>query len=172
MEQWIDAPRFPNYEVSTYGNVRNKSTKRMLKPFPDRYGYLRLSIGTVDNVYIHRLVCEAFYGLPSDRNAQVNHIDNDRQNNHVLNLEWCTPRENITWGVRRGNIDPIKASMRASEVNQRPVRIIETDQTFPSVKACADFIGVPPTNVSRCLAGCRRGQALHGYHLEYVAEGE
>lgn len=168
MEEWIDLIRFPNYQVSTHGRVRQKCTGHILKPFSDRYGYLRLSLGNTDNVYIHRLVCETFYGQPQYGQTQVNHIDGNRQNNHVLNLEWCTPKENIQWGVLNGRIDPSKGSARAREVNVRPVRIIELNRVFDSVTDCADFLGVQPTNVSRCLVGVRKGQKLHGYHIEFV----
>lgn len=168
MERWSVIPQYSNYEISTHGRVRNKRTGRILKPFADRYGYLRVSLGNIDNVYIHRLVAETFFGLPEDPSMQINHIDCDRQNNHVLNLEWCTPKENIRWSVRRGNIDPNIGLRKAREANLKPVRLIETDRYFPCVKDCADFLGVKPTNVSRCLIGERKGQSIHGYHVEFV----
>lgn len=168
MEVWITASGFPSYEISSHGRVRNKRTGYILRPFPDRYGYLRVSLGNVDNVYIHRLVCESFHGLPDDDRCQVNHIDCDRQNNHSSNLEWCNGSENIRWGVTHGDIDPMKGSIRAREVNMKPVRIVELDKVFSCVKECAEYLGVPATNVSRCLVGYRKGQRLHGYHIEFV----
>lgn len=168
MEVWIDILDFPSYEVSSRGRVRNRRTGLILKPSPDRYGYLRVSLGNVDNVYIHRLVCENFYGPPRRGYDHVNHIDGDRQNNNVFNLEWCSPQENIMWGVIKGTINPMKGLEKAREVNLKPVRIVELDRIFSSVRDCADFLGVPPTNVSRCLVGQRKGQKLHGYHIEFV----
>jgi hypothetical protein len=170
MEHWVDLVRFPNYEISTHGRVRNRRTGHILTPFPDRYGYLRVSIGSTDNVYIHRLMCETFYGSPDETQTQVNHIDCDRQNNHILNLHWCTPSENIRWAVAHGNCNPRRASAAAAKVNVRAVRLIETGDVFSSVKECARFLGVEPTNVSRCLTGQRKGQRLKGYHIEYVEE--
>lgn len=168
-ELWIDMnDRFPNHQLSSYGRVRNKKTGHILKPFSDRYGYSRVSIGNTDNVYIHRLVCEYFYGEPTEDRPHVNHIDCDRQNNHVLNLEYCSPKENTKWGVYNGNINPQKGLRRAREVNLKPVRIVETGELFNSVKECAKYFGVSPTNISRCLVGERKGQKVHGYHVEYV----
>ena len=168
MELWVDIEDFPNYQVSNKGRVRNKRNGYILKPFADRYGYLRLSIGNTDNVYIHKLVCQAFNGNPPNYNYQINHIDSNRQNNCASNLEWCTAKENIAHGIRYGNIDPEKGLRVAREVNPKPIRIVELNKTFSSVKDCADFIGVHPTNVSRCLSGSRKGQRLHGYHLEFA----
>ena len=170
MEVWADLAYFPNHQVSSKGRVRNRRTGYVLKPFADRYGYLRLSIGNTDNVYVHRLVCETFHGSPPDSTYQVNHIDCDRQNNDANNLEWCTGSYNIKWGVEHGNVKPMIGLARAAEVNPKSVRIVELEREFPSVKDCAEFLGVQPTNVSRCLRGSRKGQRLHGYTLEYIEE--
>lgn len=168
MDTFVDVYGFPSYEINTHGEIRHKKNKRILRAFPDRYGYLRVSLGDVDNVYVHKLMCLTFFGPSPYPNAQINHIDRNRQNNDILNLEWCTPSENIRWSIQNGSIDPNKASMKAMEVNRKRVRLKETGDIFNSVKECADFLGVSPTNVSRCLRGSRKGQALHGYHLEYV----
>jgi hypothetical protein len=60
--------------------------------------------------------------------------------------------------------------MAASKVNVKTVRIVETGDIFSSVKDCAEFLGVEPTNVSRCLRGQRKGQRIKGYHIEYIEE--
>lgn len=168
MKEWRDISGHPNHQISEDGQVRNRKTGHILKQSPDRYGYMRLSLGSTDNVYVHRVVCEAFHGEPIGARTQVNHIDCDRQNNSASNLEWCTPSENIKWGVSHGNLDPSVGLARAREVNQKPVRIAELDRTFPSVKDCADFLGTKPNRVSRCIVGERKGQRLHGYHVEHA----
>lgn len=168
MSSWMDIPSRPNYQANMLGQIRNKRTGHILKPSYDRYGYQKLSLGNADNVQVHRLVCEAFYGPAPDDTYQVDHGDTNRSNNHISNLQWTTPSENIKHGVRCGNIDPVKASMKAREVNMRPVRFLETGEIFPSILDCANYLGVKPTNVSRCLTGSRKGQRLHGYHIEYA----
>lgn len=171
-EEWIDLypqlHHFPNHQISTCGRVRNKRTGHILKPFSDRYGYLRVSIGNTDNVYIHRLVCEAFFGPAPEGCDQINHIDCNRQNNSVFNLEWCDAKHNIHWGLEHGSIDWKPGIKRAIEVNRTLVRIVETDEIFPSVKDLAEYLNVKPTNVSRVLTGERKGQRLKGYHIEYA----
>lgn len=170
MELWADITWKPSHQISTKGRVRNSRTGYILTPFPDRYGYLRVSLGNYDNVYIHKLVCETFHGAPPDDSYQVNHIDCNRQNNCVENLEWCTASHNVYWGVLHGNVNPQIGLDRAREANLKPVIIVELNRIFDSVKDCAEFLGVAPTNVSRCLKGSRKGQRLHGYKIEYLEE--
>ena len=170
MEYWKDHWRFPNHEFSSYGRIRNKRTGHILKGVKDKDGYIIVSIGNVDNLRAHRLICEVFHGESIGERCQVNHIDSNRANNRADNLEWVTPSENSIHGCRYGYIDPMRGLRRATELSRKTVRIIETGQVFSSVKECAEYLGVPPTNVSRCLVGYRKGQRLHGYRLEFVDE--
>ena len=89
-----------HYEVSTFGTVINKKTKRMLTPFI-RSGYPTVLIpigdGNVKHFPLHRLVAETF--LPNPLNLpQVNHKDQNKLNPRVDNLEWCTCQYNINYG--------------------------------------------------------------------------
>ena len=167
-EIWFDLEDFSTHQVSSHGRIKNKKTGLILKAFLDRYGYLRVSIGNVDNVYVHILVCKTFIGPAPEPGMEVNHIDTNRQNNHVLNLEWVTRSDNAKWAIYKGHSRPEIALQKAIEMNHKPVRIIELDRVFPSVRDCAEFLGVLPNSVSRCLRGVRKGQRLHGYHLEYA----
>lgn len=166
--RWYDLPGFPNHQGSLSGEIRHKRKKNILKPHIDKDGYCVMSLGSVDNVKVHRVLCEAFQGPPPFPNAQVNHIDTNRQNNHFMNLEWVTPSENIKWGVYKGNVDYTKGLRRAAEVNPKPVRVVETGEEFSSVKECAEHFGVKPQNISRVLTGVRKGQRFHGCHLEFI----
>lgn len=165
---WYDLPGYPNHQGSLRGEIRHKRKKNILRPHIDKDGYQVLSLGSADNVKVHRVLCEAFYGKAPEGRNQVNHIDCNRQNNHFMNLEWVSPSENVKWGVTKGNIKPEKGLKRASEVNPKPVRIVETGQTFNSVKECGEYFGVRPGNISRVLVGERKGQRFHGNHLEFV----
>ena len=117
------------YKVSNYGRVKSISrtvnTWNGYKTLPDkilsqtnRNGYLRCAIGNV-----HRIVAMAFLET-SDYSLQVNHIDGNKKNNTVENLEWCTPSENIMHGWKNGlyNEDTrkkmsLKASSRVGNKN-------------------------------------------------------
>ena len=169
---WYPIPNHPNHEVSLRGHVRHKKTHHVLRPIVDKDGYYRMSLGNVDNVPVHRIVCSSIYGEPPKGKTQVNHRDSNRQNNHFLNLEWVSPKENVIHGIKYGNIDPSIGLAKAVEVNKKPVRIIETGMEFDSVKECAEYFHAKPTNISRVLSGSRKGQAFHKCHLEYIEKDD
>lgn len=112
-EEWRAAPGFVGfYEVSSYGRVRriigfaspdgrNYVASEFLPMrfyLDNRWGYptIRLSLrkGGGRTALVHRLVCIAFHGPPPFPGAQVAHGDGSKDNNHVTNLRWATPKEN------------------------------------------------------------------------------
>jgi hypothetical protein len=114
MEEWKTIKGFDNYEVSNFGNVRSKDriakrndydaklSGQMLKPNVIK-GYLRVTLynGTRNKhkqFFIHRLVADAFISNPNDL-PFINHKDENKMNNHVDNLEWCTAKYNSNYGT-------------------------------------------------------------------------
>lgn len=86
--------RAPNYEVTDTGDVRNRATGKMLKPFiADRTGHLAVTLHE-KRYYVHVLVAEAFAARPPGC-VEVRHLDNDPQNNRISNLAWGTRSENV-----------------------------------------------------------------------------
>ena len=90
-------PGYPGYAVSTWGNVSNTETGCILKTQETKKGYLRVDLfdedGNRKHWKVHRLVAMAFIPNP-DEKQQVNHIDGNKKNNSVSNLEWVTDEEN------------------------------------------------------------------------------
>lgn len=133
-EVWRDIKDFEGlYEISNLGRVKSLpkwmgnyySTEKVLKPKLDRYGYQKVTLCNGQNVRkyatIHRLVATAFIENTEGLNT-VNHIDGDKLNNKVDNLEWMSNRENINhaWGMGLKE----KARKKASEVHGYKCKLI------------------------------------------------
>lgn len=94
---------FENYIIDTEGNVFSKHSNRYLIPTLTQDGYQRVKLcfgnGKYINKTIHRIVAETFLLNPNNL-PQVNHKDENKLNNSVDNLEWCTIQYNNTYGSR------------------------------------------------------------------------
>ena len=107
-EIWKDVPYFEGlYQISNFGNVKSFITNKLLKPSKDRFGYVRFNAikdGKSKTLRIHRLVMEVFN--PIKDIMQINHIDGNKENNNISNLEWCTDSDNKKHAYRTGLMNP------------------------------------------------------------------
>ena len=106
---WKDIKGWEDYyEVNDNGDVRNKKTGHFVAGDVNSAGYYRVCLYNKNNTprkqrfFRHRLVAEHFIPNPNCL-PEVNHIDNDKRNNNVSNLEWCTRIENEIHSHRYGS---------------------------------------------------------------------
>ena len=164
IELWKDINGYEGlYQVSNLGRVKRVTTGRILKGRQHPHGYLLVTLSKHNiksTKTIHRLVAENF--IPKTENkSDVNHIDEDKTNNKVSNLEWVTSKENINHGTR---------TERAAKTKSIP--IIATNlttgesQEFNSTKECGRQLRLDPGNITKVLKG--KLKTLGGYIFEYA----
>lgn len=95
-EIWKTIEDFPNYDVSSFGNIRNNTSNYIMKLQKNYAGYIKISLVNENkksnNCSVHRLVAKAFINNPENK-PTVNHINDNPSNNKVTNLEWATMSE-------------------------------------------------------------------------------
>lgn len=141
-EIWLPVVGFEgSYEISSFGRIQSCTRKiltkhgyyipvkgQALKPKLDKYGYphIGLCVSRKTKWYtIHRLVA-IHYILNPDNKPQVNHIDGNKQNNHMDNLEWCTGRENHEHAAITGLRDNVPR--RGEKSNLAKLNQIQVDE--------------------------------------------
>ena len=156
---------YPEYWVSTIGNVYSMKNGRMkkLKPSKNGKGYLKVLLyknGRPKHLKVHRLVAEAF--IPNQNNLpQVNHKDEDKTNNIVSNLEWCTAKYNINYGAHNKRMTKTKSkTVLQLRMDGSLVRI------WPSVMEIQRQLGYSQGNIAACCRGERH--SAYGFKWCYA----
>lgn len=144
-ELWKDIDGFEGkYKVSTRGRVIDTKTGFEKLQYV-KQGYAVVSLNK-KNYKTHRLVASAFIPNPNNYD-EVNHIDEDKLNNDVNNLEWCTHKQNVNWGTR---------NERAAISNGTPIVCLDFDgnlvKEYPSISS-VEADGFHYSSVSACIKG-------------------
>ena len=159
IEEWKDIKGYEGlYQVSNLGRVRNVKYNRLLK-LVCLLGYMTVNLSKNNHVIkkrVHRLVAEAFIPNP-DNKPTVNHIDEDKTNNRVDNLEWATIQENNTHGSR---VQKTSKAVKAIDIATGEYNI------YCSQSQCGRELGLKSSNINRALKG--RLRQVGGYVFEYA----
>lgn len=162
-EIWKDIEDYEGlYQISNLGRVKRVKTGRILKGIKDTPGYLQVGLckkGIRNAHRIHRLVAEAF--IPNlDNKREINHIDEDKTNNSIDNLEWVTRKENINYGTRNERVSKAKSiPIIATNIKTGGV------EEFYGINECARQLGLNPSSITKVLKG--RYKQTGGYTFKY-----
>ena len=172
-EEWRDIKGYEGfYMVSSEGRIKSLSRvasngrrieERILKPRNNGYGYLVVDLckdRQPRTITVHRLVATAFLDNPKNL-PQINHIDENKANNNVSNLEWCNRKYNCNYGTR---------NERFAKAQSKPVLGTSLDGKsylyFNSTIDAERLGGFKQSAISAC---CRGKLKQHkGYKWQYV----
>lgn len=162
MELWRPIVGREWYYISTNGRVWSEHTKRLLTPTKNpRDGYMSVMLGRNKRYRLGRLVAIAF--IPNPFNLpEINHIDCQRDNDNVENLEWCDRKYNMNYGDR-GKKYGISRGIPVVQIDKNTGSIINT---FPSARDAARKLGLSSGNISRV---CNHGGTIGGFKWRKIA---
>ena len=154
---------YTKYEIYDDGRIYSYKSKKFLKPWTTKYGYKRVALtdneGNSKMYHLHRVVYEAVTSSPIPEGYEINHIDENKENNTIANLEIVTHKDNINWGT---------CIERRSETRSKAVGAYKNGElvmTFKNIMD-ADKNGYSFGCVARCCRGERKTHK--GYTWRYL----
>lgn len=165
-EIWKNIKGFNDFEVSNLGRVRNARLGLVKSQRSTPTGYKIVDLkenGQRHTRYVHRLVAEAFIENLSDH-PQVNHKDENKENNHSGNLEWCSVAYNNSYNERAKRVGQ---HHKNNHPGRKQVICICTGIAYASLNEAARQTGVNRMSIAYALNG--KQKTAGGYRWEVVA---
>ena len=183
-EIWKDIEGYEGlYQVSNTGQVKSLNYKgrgvvKLLKQAINYNGYKRVSLykdGKQKHYFVHRLVAMTFIPNPDDLPI-INHKDENKTNNNVNNLEWCTHKYNNNYGTVKERLsESTKGRYKGkNSPNAKPILMYDIEgnfiRRFDCIHDTNEYFGKEYAykNVSACLTGRRK--TVFGYVFKYADE--
>lgn len=150
------------YEASENGDIRHIANHKPRRARRNKNGYMQMNFslndgtGKTKTILVHKLIAETFIENP-DKLPYINHIDGDKTNNHVSNLEWCTASENISHAFGMGLAANKKGeeSSLAKFTNEQVREIRYIHGKGVSETSLAVLLGVSQSTIGRIVRGER-----------------
>lgn len=182
-EIWKDIKGYEGlYQISDLGRVKSLERKRecgygkqclvkckVLKFNVGKNGYLYVNLsknGCEKHYYVHRLVAKHFIPNPNNYN-EINHKDENKSNNFVKNLEWCTHKENMNYGSLKNKIIQTKTKQLGKPINQYDLNnnLIKGWESSHQIER---VLKIPHQNIIRCCKN--KVKTAGGYKWKYKTE--
>lgn len=163
---WKTINNFETYEVSDEGQVRNKKTFRVLSSNLNGRGYCKVGImkdGKRHMKLVHRLVMEAFNPVEGMEELVINHIDEDKTNNTLSNLEWCSQQYNVNYGNAQRN------RTKKQGINQYDLDF-NLLNTFENTETASKATGINSSGIRQVARGAKNRHTAGGYRWRYVED--
>lgn len=155
LDGFVRLKRYPNYGVSRDGKIYSYKRNIILSPIDNSRGYLQVQLVRPKWERVHKLVAETFIPNPNNY-KEVNHIDKNKYNNRVENLEWCTRKYNVTYS--KGN--------KVVRINPKTLE----EKEYVSIAEAARENNMQRSQITRCCM--KKMKKSHGYMWEYRKDEE
>lgn len=142
-----------DYYLTEEGQVWSEISQKFVSFQTDRYGYSKVRLACYDlpsgrwSTCVHRLMMETFCPIEGMENLQVNHIDGNKKNNSLSNLEWTTPKENIAHAIKNNLRAKVNGAAKLT-----PEQVIEICELLMNYYPCAligSLYGVDEDTIGR-----------------------
>lgn len=165
MEIWKTMKEHTDYEISNLGRIKNKKTGRIRKTTISNKGYKQIIVyinKKAKTYYVHRLVANNFIDNPNNL-KEVNHINENKLDNRVINLEWCNGEYNLHYGNR------VQRILKAKEPTFKKIK--QKDLQGNTIKIWKNIIEIQKEtsfnkqSIYKCCNG--KHKSSNGYIWEY-----
>ena len=159
-EIWKEIKNYENlYWVSNFGRVKSKN--KILTPIKRTYLQVGLYKNGIEKTfYIHKLVAQAFIPNPNNYNC-INHKDEDKYNNEVENLEWCTKSYNNNYGTRT---QKTRKKVCQYDINNNFIKL------WDGIRVASKELNIPSQQISQCCNRTKYRKTAGGYIWKYESE--
>lgn len=168
-EIWKDIDGYEgSYQVSNLGRVKNVHRNKLLKTRVTANGYKDISLSKNNakkRKSVHRLVAQAFIPNPECK-PTVNHIDEDKTNNNVDNLEWATMKEQNNHGTRLQRVGDRISIVQKNRTDLSKRVMCSNGEIYPSINEASRVLQIDNSYIVKVLKGKRKH--AHGYSFKYI----
>lgn len=153
------------YAITEDGQVWSYYSKSFIYQRTNNEGYklVRLRKNGQQKLYsVHQLVARTFIPNPNEY-TEINHIDENKANNTISNLEWCTHQQNMLSGSCR---ERFTEKQKKTHPNRRAVLCVETQKIYSSMKEAQRETGIDNAAISKCCNHKR--ETAGGFHWKFI----